>query len=166
VYSIRLDGDTRRLLDRMRKLADVDKKGINSTIASGVRSSTVRRFKTQKGPDGKKWKQSIRANTEGGVTLVKTAGLRNSIKTTSDSTGFAVGTNKIYASTHQLGAKDRRITIRAKTSKGLIFKIDGNWIRKKKVTVNVSIPARPFLGLDDEDYDMIKDTLKDHFAED
>ena len=166
MYSIRLDGDTRRLMKKLRQLADIDKKGINASIAEAVRGSTVERFRTEKGPDGKKWKKSIRAEQEGGVTLVQTAGLKNSIKSTADASGFAVGTNKIYASTQQLGAKNRRITIRAKTSKGLVFQVDGQWIRKKQVTVRINIPARPFLGLSDEDMEEIKGTLEDYFRED
>lgn len=165
MYSIRLDGDTRRLMKRLRQLTDVNRKGINASIAEAVRESTVERFRTEKGPDGKKWQQSIRAAQDGGITLVKSAGLKNSIKSVADASGFAVGTNKIYASTHQLGAKNRRITIRAKTSKGLVFQVDGKWIRKKQVTVKVNIPARPFLGLSDEDMQEIKGTLEDYFAE-
>lgn len=165
MYSIRLDGDVKKLMMRLRQLADIDKKGINASIAEAVRGSTVERFKTEKGPDGKKWKQSIRAAQEGGVTLTKSAGLKNSIKSTSDDSGFAVGTNKVYASTHQLGAKNRKITIRAKTSKGLVFQIDGRWIRKKQVTVRINIPARPFLGLSDDDMQEIKGILEDYFME-
>lgn len=153
-------------MKRLRQLADIDKKGINASIAEAVRGSTVERFRTEKGPDGKKWTKSIRAEQEGGVTLVQSAGLKNSIKSVADASGFAVGTNKIYASTQQLGAKNRRITIRAKTSKGLVFQVDGRWIRKKQVTVRINIPARPFLGLSDEDMEEIKGTLEDCFRED
>lgn len=152
-------------MKRLQQFTDVNKKGINASIAEAVRGSTVERFRTEKGPDGKKWKQSIRAAQDGGITLVKSAGLKNSIKSVADTSGFAVGTNKIYASTHQLGAKNRRITIKAKTSKGLVFQVDGKWIRKKQVTVKVNIPARPFLGLSDEDMQEIKGTLEDYFAE-
>ncbi|PYG86733.1 phage virion morphogenesis protein [Ruminiclostridium sufflavum DSM 19573] len=166
MYSIRLDGDTRRLIKRLRQLKDIDKKGINATIAQAVRGSTVQRFKTEKSPDGKKWKKSIRAEQEGGVTLVQSAELKKSIRYRTDASGFVVGTNKIYAATHQLGAKNRRITIRAKTSKGLVFQMEGRWIRKKQVTVRINIPARPFLGLSDEDMEEIKGTINDYFAED
>ena len=167
MYSIRVDGDAQRLMSRLAQVSDVDKRGINTAIADSVRSSTVERFRTGTAPDGSKWRTSIRAQQEGGVTLVKTAGLRNSIKSTADSTGFAVGTNKVYASTHQLGAEDRRITIKARTSRGLIFKNkDGDWRRKRQVTVRVTIAARPFLGLSDDDTDEIKGTIDDYFAED
>jgi phage virion morphogenesis protein len=166
MYSIRVEGDTRALMSRLRQIADIDKKGINASIAESIRESTLERFKTGKDPEGKKWKQSIRVENDGGVTLVKSAALRNSIKTKADASGFAVGTNKVYAATHQLGAKNRRITIKAKTSKGLIFRYADKWVRKKQVTVTVNIPARPFLGINDEDIKEIKGTIKDYFQED
>ena len=59
----------------------------------------------------------------------------------------------------------RKITIRAKTSKGLVFRIDGKWIRKRQVTVKVKIPARPFLGLSEDDMQEIKATLEDALGE-
>lgn len=163
--SIRIEGDTRRLIKRLKELSDIDKKGVNRALAEAVRSSTRERFKEEKSPEDKRWEKSIRASQEGGVTLTKSADLRNSIKSTSAPSGFAVGTNKIYARTHQFGEKGRKITIRAKTSKGLIFKIGDQWIRKRQVTVKVKIPARPFLGLSEEDLLEIKSTLENVFEE-
>ena len=146
-------------------MAGVDKKRISLTLSEAVRSSTMQRFKTQKGPDGKKWKESERAIEENGVTLTDTARLKNSIRSAAGDTGFAVGTNTIYARTHQFG-DSRTITIRAKTPKGLVFKLkDGRWMRKNKVTVHINIPARPFLGFDDADLSEIKGTLEDAFEE-
>ena len=163
--SIRIDGDTRRLMNRMKQLADVNKKGLNQVLAQDIKTSTRNRFRTQKAPDGKKWEPSGRVLKGGGVTLVKSAVLKNSIKYTSDASGFSVGTNNIYAATHQLGDKNRRITIKAKTPKGLLFKIGDQWIRKKQVTIKVDIPARPFLGLSEDDMEEIKATIEDYFKE-
>lgn len=165
-FSIRVDGDTRRLINRTKKLSAIDKKRVNLTLAESIRTSTLRRFKTTKGPDGKKWEKSHRAREENGVTLTDTARLKNSIKSMASESGFAVGTNTIYARTHQLGEKGRTVTIRAKTSKGLVFQVDGHWVRKKKVTVHIKIPARPFLGLDEDDMHEIRGTLEDVFKED
>ena len=97
MYSIRLDGDTRAMLRKIRSFAELDKKKINAAIGEGVRESILERFKKGKDPDGKSWKTSIRAATEGGRTLVQTAQLRNSIRTKSDASGFAVGTNAKHA---------------------------------------------------------------------
>ncbi|SHF45833.1 phage virion morphogenesis (putative tail completion) protein [Desulforamulus putei DSM 12395] len=165
MYSIRLEGDVRKLMKKLRGLENVDLKGAGLTLAEALRTSTRERFQQQKSPEGKPWKKSIRAIQEGGATLTDSAGLKNSIKSTADSTGFAVGTNKVYARTHQFGEKGRKVTIRAKTSRGLIFQVGGRWIRKKQVTVNIKIPARPFLGISEEDMQEIRGTLEDIIAE-
>ena len=93
MYSIRLDGDTRAMLRRIRSFSEIDKQGINAALAEGARESTLERFKQSKGPDGRRWKTSIRAAQEGGKTLIQSAQLRNSIHAKSDTSGFAVGTN-------------------------------------------------------------------------
>ena len=162
MHSIRLDGDVRAMLRRMRSLSDIDKRGLNAALAEGVRESTLERFRESKDPSGRRWKVSIRAATEGGKTLVKSAQLRNSINSRSDESGFAVGTNVKHAATHQFGETGR--TIRARRKSTLRFQIDGVWISKKQV--RVSIPARPFLGLSDEDMQEIKATVQDFMEED
>ena len=103
MYSIRLDGDTRAMLRRIRSFSEIDKQGINAALAEGARESTLERFKQSKGPDGRRWKTSIRAAQEGGKTLIQSAQLRNSIHAKSDTSGFALGTNVKYAATHQFG---------------------------------------------------------------
>ena len=160
MYDIRLDGDTRAMLRRIRSFSEIDKKKINAALGEGVRESTLERFKQGRDPTGKIWKTSIRAAMEGGKTLVQSAQLRNSIKSKSDASGFAVGTNVKSASTHQLGAKGR--TIRAKNKPYLRFKVNGAWVSVKKV--KVTIPARPFLGLSDEDMQEMKATVEEFIA--
>lgn len=158
--SIRVEGDVRALREKLKHLSEPDLKGVNASLAELIRTNTLERFRETKDPDGKKWEQSIRAVREGGLTLTKTAGLKNSIKASSGAGGFAVGTNNIYAATHQHG-DTRKIT--AKTPKGLLFKFNGSWVRKKAVTVN--IPARPFLGINQEDFKMIEEQItKDVFG--
>lgn len=161
MYSIRIEGDTRRLIKKMKSLSEIDAKGINKVLAQSVRTSTRERFKEERSPEGKKWEKSIRASQEGGLTLTKSADMKNSIRSSTDSSGFAVGTNKAYAKTHQFGEEGR--TIKAKNSRGLIFKVGDKWIRKKQITV--TIPARPFLGLSQDDMLEIKSTLEDVFEE-
>lgn len=156
MYNIRLDGDVRKLMKRLSSFEDIDLKGSNLVLAEALRASTRQRFKDEESPEGSKWESSIRAINEGGTTLTENAGLKNSIKSTASNLGFAVGTNKIYAKTHQFG--DER-TIKAKTSRGLRFKINGKWITKKKV--NISIPARPFIGISEEDMQEVKATLEE-----
>ena len=50
MYSIRLDGDTRAMLRRIRSFSEIDKQGINAALAEGARESTLERFKQSKGP--------------------------------------------------------------------------------------------------------------------
>lgn len=159
-FSIRLEGDTRRLLKKMRDFSELDKKKINAASGQVARESTLERFKQSRDPAGKLWKASKRAAWSGGKTLVDTATLRNSIHVKSDATGFAVGTNLKYAATQQLGDPGR--IIRAKRSKYLRFQINGEWVRAKKV--RIKIPARPFLGLSDDDLQEIRGTVEDFIA--
>ena len=101
--SIRLDGDVSALLRRMRDYSEIDRKNLNAALAETARESTLERFRQSRGPDGKRWKTSIRAAAVGGRTLIDTAQLRNSIKSYYDEKGFAVGTNVKHGSTHQFG---------------------------------------------------------------
>ena len=157
MYDIRLEGDTRAMLRRIRSFSEIDRRSINAALAQGVRESTLERFRQSKGPDGRRWKSSKRAILEGGKTLVKTAQLRNSIHARSDASGFAVGTNAKHAATHQFGEPGR--TIRARRKKVLRFQYNGKWVSKKQV--RVKIPARPFLGLSDEDMQEMNATVED-----
>jgi phage virion morphogenesis protein len=160
MYSIRLEGDTRRFLKKIKGFSEIDKKKINAVIGSAMRGSTLERFKRGKDPTGKRWQTSIRAAEDGGKTLIRSAQLRNSVRAKSDDSGFAIGTNLKYAATHQFGEKGR--TIRAKRAKALRFQVGGRWVSKQKV--KVSIPARPYLGLSDEDMQEIKGTIEDFIA--
>ncbi|BFH15182.1 virion morphogenesis protein [Paenibacillus dendritiformis] len=159
-YSIRIEGDVRRLMKRLHQMENIDIRGVSLALSESMRTSTLDRFRSEKDPDGKSWETSIRASTENGSTLTDSARLKNSIKSSADGSGFAVGTNLVYARTHQFGEKGRQVTIRAKTSKGLIFKFGDRWIRKRQVKVNIKIPARPFLGLSEEDMLEIKSMLE------
>ncbi|WP_206458914.1 phage virion morphogenesis protein [Anaerovorax sp. IOR16] len=159
---IRLEGDVRALMKRLGKMKNIDLRGANLTLAETLRTSTIQRFKDEEDPDGKPWEPSLRAQEENAKTLTNTALLRRSIKASASSSGFAVGTNKKYAATHQFGDEGR--TIRARNSKGLRFRVGGRWVTKKKVVVN--IPARPFLGISEDDMEEIKETLQELVAGD
>ena len=75
----------------------------------------------------------------------------------SDASGFAVGTNVKYAATHQFGEPGR--TIRARKKKALRFQVGGKWVTKKQV--RITIPARPFLGLSEDDMQEMKATVEE-----
>lgn len=126
-------------------------------IGGALETSTVLRFERETGPDGAKWPPSLRAQLTGGQTLTDTARLRQSITHRADSDSVAVGTNVVYAAIHQVGG-----TIRAKSARGLAFRLaDGGFRRVQSVT----IPARPFLGVDDDDQGAIADIISDWLSE-
>lgn len=160
--SVPLGGDIQRLTRHLRKLENLNLADVNATLAEVMKTSTRDRFKRGINPEGKKWVPSIRAAEEGGKTLVDTARLRNSIRARADSSGFAVGTNVIYARRHQFGDK-HPVTIRAKKKRGLRFKIGGRWITKQRV--RVQLPARPFLGVSKDDLEEIQSTLEEAVSE-
>lgn len=122
-------------------------------------ASTQDRFERETGPDGSPWPQSLRAKFEGGKTLSDTRRLFNSMTHEASADGVSVGTNVIYAAIHQMGG-----VIRAKTSGGLKFRGIGNggWVTKQSVT----IPARPFLGLDADDEKEIANIAGDYVTGD
>ncbi|MDX9860888.1 MAG: phage virion morphogenesis protein [Rhodospirillales bacterium] len=153
--------DTRELKRLSRRLRDIaertgDLRPLMEEIGAAMVSSTVQRFEDGRGPDGKAWPKSLRARLEGGKTLVDKAHLRDSITYDAGADSVEIGTNLVYAGTHQTGAE-----IRAKVADYLSFRVGGRWARKKKVT----IPARPYLGISAADEDEIEAIAGDYLAE-
>lgn len=145
-------------------------------IGAQLRQHVDKRFEDERGPGGMPWPKSWRAREQNGQTLTDTARLRQSMTFRAGPQSVEVGTNVRYAAVHQFGA-----TIRAKTAKGLVFRIGGvrsggrrnargvltgsrlsggGWRRMQQVT----IPARPFLGLDAQDIAEVDDILRRHLA--
>lgn len=117
-------------------------RGLYDNIGASLVASTNRRFETGTAPGGSKWPASIRARMSGGKTLLDTGRLAGSITHNATDSRVEVGTNVIYAAVHQLGA-----VITPVKAAALRFKIGKAWISTKQVV----IPARPFLGVDDDD---------------
>ena len=151
---VEVDGNVNELIAKLNKMTNIDKRGVMTAIAEGLRTSTVERFDAQETPNGKKWTPSIRVREQGGKTLTHTAKLKTSIKSQVNSEGLAVGTNDIRAASLQFG-DDR--TIRAKNGKYLKFKIAGQWRNVEQVKIH--IPKRPFIGVSKDDEEDIKDIL-------
>jgi len=99
---------------------------------------TQERFETQTDPQGVKWPPSIRVLVEGGNTLRDSGRFYASITHEATDAGVAIGTNAIQAAIHQFGGR-----ITAKTERGLMFRVAGEWARKHFV----DMPRRAFLGL-------------------
>ncbi len=126
-------------------------------IGMAMETSTQERFETETAPDGGKWQPSIRARVQGGKTLTLSGRLANSITHRATGDSVEIGTNLIYANTHQEGA-----TIRAKSGR-LAFNLPGGLgLRRPEQVV---IPARPFVGLGGDDEETIVELAEDFFAE-
>lgn len=136
--------------------AGVGLRPVLDEIGASLLASTQQRFEDGKSPAGAAWKPSIRASRDGGATLVDRGHLRDSMTHRASDNEVEVGTNVLYAAVHQFGA-----TINAKTSQGLRFKIGDRFITKQSVT----IPARPFLGISEDDAAEIQEILADHLRE-
>lgn len=112
-------------------------------IGQELETTTLERFQTGTGPDGQAWAPSYRVKLNGGLTLVQSGRLRESVTYFADDDSVEIGSPEIRAAVHQFGA-----TITAKGAGGLAFTLaDGTG----RVVQSVTIPARPFVGLSIED---------------
>lgn len=140
------------LIGRLRALEEADIAGAMAAAGEAIRTSVLERFDTGKDPEGRAWKKSIRAQQDGGKTLSASRDLATSIHVESSAKGVEVGTNKEYAAIHQFGG-----TIRAKGDGLLRFRIGDQWISKK----SIKMPARPYLGINEEDIREITHIIED-----
>lgn len=121
-------------------------------IGSMLVRNTEKRFQKEESPKGEKWKKSQRAIREDGKTLTDKGQLKDSILSQVQGKTVQVGTNKEYARIHQFGGE-----ITPKKKKALSFKTANNNVTAKKVTM----PARPFIGISDDDIDDAKGIIAD-----
>lgn len=120
-------------------------------IAALGETSTRLRFRTETGPDGRRWRPSIRAQIAGGRTLTKDGHLAGSISSNAGKDFAEWGVNRIYAAIHQFGG-----VIRAK-GKALAFALAGGGFAVVKAVI---MPARPFLGVSANDSRDILDVIE------
>lgn len=126
------------------------------SVGDALVSGTMKRFDEKKDPKGKPWKPSRRALEDGGETLTNKGRLRDSIDYAATSDKVMVGSNLAYARIHQKGG-----SIKPKNGKSLKFKgLNGENVFVKEVT----IPARPYLGVSKEDMEEVKSTMADFLA--
>lgn len=137
------DRDLRRLGGRADDLDNLrDTAPLMREISAAMEAWTVGRFEREVAPDGAPWQPSRRALEEGGQTLTDRGLLRQSISRASTPRTAEAGTNLIYGGVHQEGAVIRPVNARA-----LIFQVGGQTVSAQEVT----IPARPYLGIGDDD---------------
>ena len=120
-------------------------------IANHLQTATQLRFEREQGPGGTPWRPSRRAIEDGGQTLTLSGDLRSSIGTASGKDYAAAGPERsfgaaVYAAIHQFGGEIRPRAKRALSFGGGVFAL-------------VRMPARPYLGIDDQDRAAIGDIL-------
>jgi|TARA_R100000501_G_scaffold16352_1_gene29690 phage virion morphogenesis protein len=152
------DGGLSLALRGMAKNSE-DLRPLFTQAANYIEDSVRLRFESGRGPGGRPWKPSRRAQEQNGQTLVDRGRLRRSITSNIGNDFAEVGSDAqaesaSYAATHQFGA---RITPR--NGEFLVFSgADGGMVFAREV----NIPARPFLGFDEEDrteLELISDTF-------
>lgn len=110
-----------------------------------IQEQTRHRIQSEKrSPSGESWKP----NRGGTPTLYRSGTLARSIDFQASSDAAIVGSGLVYAGIHQRGG-----TITPKKAKRLVFRIGNKTIFARKVTV----PARPYLGISDENGEDILD---------
>lgn len=156
-YRITIDDrQVNAALDRLISVGQHPRE-VMKDIATYGENSTRDRFKSGTDPDGAAWKPSRRVQERGGKTLIDSGRLLNSITSDSGDNFAEWGSNAIYAAIHQAGGE-----IHPKTAKALFFRTPGGeMVRVKKVT----IPARPYLGINAEDEANIVDIVNKHLLE-
>lgn len=153
------DGGLGRALQNAIALGD-DLKPALEASGTLIETNISLRFDSGRGPGGIPWPVSRRAAEDGGKTLIKSGSLRESITHETREAEVEVGTAANaagdagrYAAVHQFGA-----TIRPKRGEFLIFTSPGG---RLIFTREVTIPARPFIGFDDQDVADLEDLWTD-----
>lgn len=143
--SVQITGDMSRFEDRLQKLVRFNFTGLNLKIGQAVLNSTLQRFKDGVDPDGQPWPKSQRVlgqtrgkGRKGSKTLVDTGRLRSSLTVVASADESVVGSNTIYARIHQFGGKAGR---------------------------GVQLPARAYLGVNDDNRKIIAAIVEDAIEE-
>lgn len=147
-----LDATVRRAFASLEQMMG-DTTPVMRAVGTGLVSSTHQRFASQTDPEGARWialNPAYASGKRNSRILTESGRLRSSINARASNDRVEIGTNVIYAAVHQFGA-----TIRPVNAPKLAFRIGGSLIRASEVT----LPARPFLGISSQDEAMIADVV-------
>jgi phage virion morphogenesis protein len=156
---LRLDGadETSRRFGRLaRALADTTP--VMQNVGRGLVDNTRERVRAGRDPTGKAFRPlnpGYAATKRGAGILRATGALMGSLTVRAWTAGVEVGTSSIYGRIHQYGG-----TIVPKAGARLVFTLGKRMIFATQVT----IPARPYLGIDAADRTMILDTIDEALA--
>lgn len=138
---------------KLAALARFDASDLMSAIGALGESQTRRRIESEKtAPDGSPWPPN---HTGSSILLESGQHLLGSIAWIASGDEALWGSSWQFAHVHQDGA-----VIKAKAAPSLAFMLGGSFVLAKQVT----IPARPFIGLSDENRQEIVDLVTDVFG--
>jgi len=138
----RLDNDERLKagLGRLRSLI-ADLTPVMDEMGAEMTAATQDRFKSGVAPDGSPWPELAQATKDkrgaDAKPLVDRGHLRDSISWQASATEVSVGSNRAYARIHQFGGQAGRNNA-------------------------VTIPARPYLGVGEDDKALLAELIGDH----
>lgn len=137
-FRMDMQGMRRRVRQAAARIRDVRSAGVE--IGEMLVSSAVERFDRGEGPDGTAWEPSRRALAEGGKTLLDRGILRGSLSYEASPLAVVYGSNLVYARPHQEGMDLSILSSRRR----------------------VTLPARPYLGISEEDGEEARAILLEH----
>ncbi len=114
--------------------------------------NTKLRITDQEDVEGRPFQPSVRAQVQGGQTLLDRGLLRNSITYFAEKQGVEWGVPSEFPYARILNEGG---TIVPKTKTALRFQVGGHWCSRRKVT----IPARRFLGISKADQQDVLDVI-------
>lgn len=175
-FSLSADDDGAAALIRGLLAVADDLSPVMDEIGGSLTASTQHRFERGAGPGGVPWPQSRRAQEQGGQTLVDSRRLRDAITHRPGRDSVEVGTAVLYAGIHQFGG-----TIKMPARRQTIYRSVSDmqsagaapFVKRSRATFasdhdvkahEITMPARPFLGLDDDDRAEVKTILTKHLV--
>lgn len=167
------------ILDRVNK---IDFSPLAPRIREIVRTSIDKNFTEQGrygnslfGGGSQKWEKSLAAKNRSGQTLSDTGQLAASININVTQSGkslvIEIGSNKSYAPVHQFGF-DGDVNVKAhtrnrkahkrRTKTGKVVPVRAHTQDVDSYTRKMNLPKRPFLVLQQQDIDYIKELVIEH----
>jgi phage virion morphogenesis protein len=170
---IKISNDINKVIAKMEKKAKNMRNlsPVMADMAEDMRSETMKRFRSEKGPDGESWDKSNRAKSEGGKTLADTGRLKNSITGRSGKSYAAIGTNVKYAPVHQYGAGKGEFGTANASIKSHTRKTKYGNVRVKAHNRKVGVPwgdvpKRPFIGIAKKQMTKYENWIEEHILKD
>lgn len=148
---------THKRLEQLRASMS-DLRPLLEAIREDLLRSHEERARREVDAQGHRWARlnpDYAAGKRGG-RILRESGRMLSLSSRVEGDTIVIGSGAKYAATHQFGA-----TIRPKVKKALRFQMGGRWFARSKVV----IPARPFLGVSEEDLDNIAESVVEFVQE-